>query len=161
MTYHDIDHFWAYCQNVELVFNAQHDCERLGCQPTGRRVLKQERIETDQFITVIEHTEEEHYIVNIHSFHRAHLVRKVFDSSSYAISPVLDPKHYIRNSPQSIVNRRPQQMKRIMKHLQRILRKERRQRKGKGKEKGKEKEKEKEKGKGKEREKRKLSHRDH
>lgn len=82
----------AHYQNVELVFNAQHDCERLGCQPTGRRALRQERIETDQFITVIEHTREDHYIVNIHSFHRAHLIRKIFDSASYAISPVLDRK---------------------------------------------------------------------
>ncbi|EMD34744.1 hypothetical protein CERSUDRAFT_28747, partial [Gelatoporia subvermispora B] len=64
-------------KNLKFEINAQHDCFRCQCKASGRRFIRQERVETALTEEFIEHGSDDHFIVNMHSLHNAHLVRQV------------------------------------------------------------------------------------
>ncbi|KAG7093258.1 hypothetical protein E1B28_006941 [Marasmius oreades] len=64
-------------QNISFLQNLQHDCRTNGCDATGTRKRINERKETDQMQAFIEHKSDRHYLINLFSFHNAHLVRHV------------------------------------------------------------------------------------
>lgn len=76
--------------------NAQHDCERGGCQPVQTLCELQEREETERWIWTIEHGNEEHFIVNMHNLHHPHMLRKLFKADLHVVPQTEDRKslHY-------------------------------------------------------------------
>lgn len=70
-------------QNVRLLFNAQHDCERSGCDESGVVAERQEREATKRRSLAVKHSPGEHYIVNMHSLHQPQLIRRIFDKDEY------------------------------------------------------------------------------
>ena len=58
----------------------QHDCRTCNCQPGVARAIRQERVDTTQTVLDIQHTDDECYVINLHAFHNAALVRKVLPS---------------------------------------------------------------------------------
>src|SRR6266478_4636992 len=64
-------------QDVEFDFNVQHDCLFAGCGPTGKRPRVQERIVASEATeTFIEHRDISRWIINTHSLHNGHLLRR-------------------------------------------------------------------------------------
>ncbi|KAF7312000.1 hypothetical protein MIND_00211900 [Mycena indigotica] len=62
-------------KDVSFNFNAQHDCRAAQCAATGSRAIIQERVASEKTEHFIVHKELERYIINLHSFHNAHLLR--------------------------------------------------------------------------------------
>ncbi|KAJ7193158.1 hypothetical protein GGX14DRAFT_537656 [Mycena pura] len=57
-------------------FSAQHDCRLANCQPTGSRAVIQEREITSQTISLLAHTDDDHFIVNMAALHNSTLLRR-------------------------------------------------------------------------------------
>ncbi|KAI9064035.1 hypothetical protein FKP32DRAFT_1714529 [Trametes sanguinea] len=63
--------------NIQFAFNAQHDCAHAGCAATATRPVRQERVDSDTVESYIEHRlDVARYIINIHSLHNPHLIRR-------------------------------------------------------------------------------------
>lgn len=60
---------------MQFIINIQHDCRTSQCQPTGRRTVLQERKDTGETVPAIEHVDNDRFIVNMHAFHNAALIR--------------------------------------------------------------------------------------
>ncbi|KAJ7635914.1 hypothetical protein B0H17DRAFT_1149590 [Mycena rosella] len=63
-------------QDIKFLYNVQHDCNLAECKATGKRPRMQERVDsgiTDKFIV---HNPMERFIINMHAFHNAHLLRQ-------------------------------------------------------------------------------------
>ena len=43
-------------KDVICTVNTQHECEKYGCQPTGSRLVRQERVNTSMVVPVVEHS---------------------------------------------------------------------------------------------------------
>lgn len=79
-------------QNVMFDFNVQHDCYYAKCSASGTRPVMQERIAsgtTEDYIVHM-HSPDEHFVINMHSFHNAHLVRNVLPRNLTAPQPYVD-----------------------------------------------------------------------
>lgn len=63
-------------QSVQFVFNAQHDCRACGCDASGVTRQMQEREESDTIIHSIVHKDDTRFVINMHGFHNARLLRK-------------------------------------------------------------------------------------
>ncbi|KAF5379419.1 hypothetical protein D9615_006531 [Tricholomella constricta] len=61
--------------NVLFEFNVQHDCCHSKCEASGERSIMQERIASGCTEAFIVHKEIDRYLINIHAFHNAHLIR--------------------------------------------------------------------------------------
>ncbi|KAG8784047.1 hypothetical protein FRC12_019015 [Ceratobasidium sp. 428] len=61
--------------NILGVINLQHRCAFVGCQDTGRVVVRQERQDTNITKKSIGHTDDTHFLINIHSMHNYKLTR--------------------------------------------------------------------------------------
>ncbi|KAF7300738.1 hypothetical protein MKEN_01298600 [Mycena kentingensis (nom. inval.)] len=72
----EIDDVDQYCA-VKFNFNAQHACYEGKCAPTGTRRVRQERQLTELTEAVLEHTDDDRFIINTSAFHNAHLIRRV------------------------------------------------------------------------------------
>jgi hypothetical protein len=55
----------------------QHDCNLHECQPTGSRQERQERHLTERVVQLIQHSDDSHFVLNMHAIHNAHLLRRV------------------------------------------------------------------------------------
>ncbi|KAJ7198300.1 hypothetical protein GGX14DRAFT_374386 [Mycena pura] len=58
-------------------FSAQHDCRIANCQPTASKAIVQERSETSRTISLLEHADDSHFIINMAALHNATLLRRV------------------------------------------------------------------------------------
>lgn len=76
-------------QNIEFVFNAQHDCRHCKCKPTGSEPIRQERHETSRTRRTLQHTQMERYLLNMHALHNADLIRQILPRHHWA------PKCYV------------------------------------------------------------------
>ncbi|KAJ7327990.1 hypothetical protein DFH08DRAFT_615407, partial [Mycena albidolilacea] len=68
-------------QNIRFQYNAQHDCNHAKCEATGERPRMQERVDSGLVDNFIIHKPTEHFIMNTHGFHNAHLLRQVLPRS--------------------------------------------------------------------------------
>ncbi|KAF6744824.1 hypothetical protein DFP72DRAFT_1176592 [Ephemerocybe angulata] len=64
-------------KDILFDFNVQHDCYTAKCAATGKRALKQERIDSGKIEEFIEHQPISRYVINTHAFHNAHRLRSV------------------------------------------------------------------------------------
>ncbi|KAJ2922664.1 hypothetical protein H1R20_g14407, partial [Candolleomyces eurysporus] len=64
-------------EDILFDFNAQHDCYTAKCVASGKRALKQERIDSGKIEAFIEHQPIERFVINTHAFHNAHRLRSV------------------------------------------------------------------------------------
>ncbi|KAF7315983.1 hypothetical protein MIND_00115300 [Mycena indigotica] len=62
-------------KDVSFSFNAQHDCRAAQCAATGSRAIIQERVASEKTEHFVIHKDLDRYIINLHSFHNAHLLR--------------------------------------------------------------------------------------
>ncbi|KAG7087903.1 hypothetical protein E1B28_011950 [Marasmius oreades] len=75
-------------EDISFLQNMQHDCRSVGCEATGVRKRMNERKETEQTQSFIEHKEEGRYLINLHSFHNAHLIRHVLPRELCTTEPL-------------------------------------------------------------------------
>lgn len=86
------DKITSFVQDIEFDFNVQHDCSFAGCGPTGKRPRVQERIESPEATeSFIEHCDVSRWIINIHSLHNGHLLRRCLPQDLVAPIPTMDP----------------------------------------------------------------------
>lgn len=79
-------------QDIEFDFNVQHDCLFAGCGPTGKRPCVQERIKSSQATEhFIEHCDVPRWIINIHSLHNGHLLRRCLPQDLVVPIHIIDP----------------------------------------------------------------------
>ncbi|KAJ6456513.1 hypothetical protein C8R45DRAFT_1056469 [Mycena sanguinolenta] len=57
-------------------FSAVHDCHLAKCAPTALRTVRQERQDTAQSIKILEHGDDEHFVINMAALHNATLLRR-------------------------------------------------------------------------------------
>lgn len=69
-------------------FNAQHDCQTGLCAATGTRLERQEHETTTQTAPVIEHSNDTHFIINLHALHNAALLREALPRNLTAPTPL-------------------------------------------------------------------------
>ncbi|KAJ6621714.1 hypothetical protein B0H10DRAFT_2187957 [Mycena sp. CBHHK59/15] len=62
---------------IHFVFNVQHDCRACGCDASGVTRQMQEHQESDTLVHSIVHSDDTRFVVNMHAFHNARLLRKV------------------------------------------------------------------------------------
>ncbi|KAK7008238.1 hypothetical protein R3P38DRAFT_2948527 [Favolaschia claudopus] len=78
-------------KEIMFQFNAQHDCVTCGCSTVSVPLL-QERIVTERMELQIKHSEQEHFILNMHALHNAHLIREVLPRNLSAPIPYLSDR---------------------------------------------------------------------
>lgn len=79
----------TYCvQGIDFLYNVQHDCPLSKCTASGKQPLMQERVESGLIQTYIEHKPIERFIINMHAFHNAHLLRATLPRSLVAPIPL-------------------------------------------------------------------------
>ncbi|KAF5371374.1 hypothetical protein D9615_009666 [Tricholomella constricta] len=66
--------------DVLFIFNAQHDCLAQQCK-TVEEPVRQERHTTACRQPVVTHANDDHYIINTHALHNAHLIRETLPRS--------------------------------------------------------------------------------
>lgn len=64
-------------KTVMFQYNVQHDCRMAHCVASGKRPVIQERIQTELTEPSIEHKPHDIFLINLHAFHNAHLIRAV------------------------------------------------------------------------------------
>jgi len=74
-------------QDIDFLYNVQHDCPLAKCTASGKQPLMQERVESGLIKTYIEHQSLERFIINTHAFHNAHLLRATLPRS--LVAPIL------------------------------------------------------------------------
>ena len=73
------------------MFNAQHDCTTAKCTDSKRAPRQQERLDLDETEPAIEHQPLDVYVVNTHSLHNAHLLRRALPCDLIVPTPFIDP----------------------------------------------------------------------
>jgi len=74
-------------QDIEFLYNVQHDCPLAKCTASGKQSLIQERVESGLFKTYVEHKPIERFVINTHAFHNAHRLRAALERS--LVAPIL------------------------------------------------------------------------
>ncbi|KAJ7062516.1 hypothetical protein C8F01DRAFT_986105 [Mycena amicta] len=69
-------------------FSAEHDCRMAGCQPTAVRAVIQERVATSRTTSLLEHADNEHFLVNMTALHNATLLRRVLPRALTVPRPI-------------------------------------------------------------------------
>ncbi|KAJ7863721.1 hypothetical protein B0H13DRAFT_2237080 [Mycena leptocephala] len=62
--------------SIQFSFNVQHDCRASECDASGVAHQMQERQQSDKIIHSIVHKDDTRFIINLHGFHNARLLRK-------------------------------------------------------------------------------------
>lgn len=81
-------------QTVDILFivNVQHNCREGKCLPSGHRARMQERVPTTLMQQTILHTNDTHFILNLHALHNAALIRKALPRHLTAPIPYLQDR---------------------------------------------------------------------
>ncbi|KAJ7838296.1 hypothetical protein B0H14DRAFT_3700910 [Mycena olivaceomarginata] len=74
--------------SVQFVISVQHDCRRGDCQPTIVRKELQEREETDRTTSLIKHTDDDHFVLNMSALHNSAQLRRALPRSLTDIQPL-------------------------------------------------------------------------
>ena len=78
-------------QNVQFLFNAQHDCVTAKCTDSHHTPRRQEWLELEVTEPAIEHKPVDEYVINTHSLHNAHLLRKAIPRALISPIPLISP----------------------------------------------------------------------
>ncbi|KAJ6624719.1 hypothetical protein B0H10DRAFT_2162124 [Mycena sp. CBHHK59/15] len=62
--------------SIVFLFSAEHDCRLADCQATALCSVTQERVETSRTVHLIEHAEDDHFIVNLAGLHNGTLLQR-------------------------------------------------------------------------------------
>ena len=73
------------------MFNAQHDCVTAECTDSQRVPCRQERLELEATEPMIAHNPVDEYVINTHSLHNAHLLRKAIPRALISPIPLIPP----------------------------------------------------------------------
>ncbi|KAH9947866.1 hypothetical protein B0H21DRAFT_851701, partial [Amylocystis lapponica] len=84
-----VAHLVILATDILFIVNVQHNCIDGRCSASGRRMRKQERLETEISQPFIEHTNDTHYVLNTHALHNAALIRKTLPRH------LTEPHHYL------------------------------------------------------------------
>ena len=101
---YSILHFKRHVQGIDFLYNVQHDCPLSKCTASGKQLLMQERVKSGLTQTYIEHQPIEHFVVNTHAFHNAHLLHVALPRSLVAPTP-LHPDRQAKHWPSSYTGR--------------------------------------------------------
>ncbi|THV06317.1 hypothetical protein K435DRAFT_645468 [Dendrothele bispora CBS 962.96] len=63
--------------DVLFRLSVQHDCRFGQCRASGTRTIRQERKEINQRVPIIEHVDDNNFIINMHALHNSTLIRKL------------------------------------------------------------------------------------
>ncbi|TDL13734.1 hypothetical protein BD410DRAFT_779140, partial [Rickenella mellea] len=85
-------------KDIQFIFNVQHNCRDRGCAASGTRSQHQERRETTATIAVIEHNDDDYFIVNMHALHNAALLRQTLPRE------LTKPKEFSTDRESTILN---------------------------------------------------------
>jgi hypothetical protein len=77
---------------IKFDFNVQHNCHLAKCSATGTQQRVQERVNSDVTEEFIIHKATTRYVINMHSFHNAHLVREALPRSLVAPQPLFEDR---------------------------------------------------------------------
>lgn len=70
--------YWGMVlKDVLFKFLAQHNCWKGKCLPTGSHSEKQEHQDTEQLVQLIDHADDDHFVINIHGLHNAVLLHNI------------------------------------------------------------------------------------
>ncbi|TFY81246.1 hypothetical protein EWM64_g2769 [Hericium alpestre] len=79
-------------EDIICSVNIQHDCHKGGCKATQKEYRMQERLITAQSRLLVQHSDNIHFIVNMHALHNHKQIRKALPShlvkSSFSIADV-------------------------------------------------------------------------
>lgn len=64
-------------EDVLFIISVEHDCYLLQCTTAAVRYERQERQDTTRQLRALLHGDDNHYIINTHALHNAHLLRRV------------------------------------------------------------------------------------
>jgi hypothetical protein len=79
---------------VLFEYNVQHDCHQAGCIASGTQAVVQERVESRVMETFIEHKPLDSFMINMHTFHNAHLIRFILPrdlTAQFPMQQTIDP----------------------------------------------------------------------
>ncbi|KAJ3792239.1 hypothetical protein GGU11DRAFT_760921 [Lentinula aff. detonsa] len=80
----------VHSSDVQFRFSAQHDCRLGNCQPTRRVNQIQERVITERVQQLLEHTDDDNFIVNMYALHNAAVLREALPRSLWKLVPLYD-----------------------------------------------------------------------
>ncbi|KAJ3713977.1 hypothetical protein DFJ43DRAFT_1043883 [Lentinula guzmanii] len=80
----------VHSSDVQFRFSAQHDCRLGNCQPTRRVNQIQERVITERVQQLLEHTDDDNFIVNMYALHNAAVLREALPRSLWKPVPLYD-----------------------------------------------------------------------
>ena len=95
---------------IHFAYNVQHDCPLAKCTASGKQPVIQERVASGLSKSCIEHQPIDCFVINIHAFHNAHLLRAALPRSLTIPIPIYHSenrklKHFeIAQSLQAIQN---------------------------------------------------------
>lgn len=72
-------------QQLQFIFNVQHDCERGKCQTAIiDSTVTQEHESITRRMPVLQHSDDLYFVINTHALHNAHLLRQILPRSLVA-----------------------------------------------------------------------------
>ncbi|KAJ3786078.1 hypothetical protein GGU10DRAFT_420697 [Lentinula aff. detonsa] len=80
-------------KDILFNFNTQHDCINGKCKIIqSTSYVLQERIETEKFKKVVEHSDDTRFFLNMHGLHNAHLIREALPRHLVAPTHLIDDR---------------------------------------------------------------------
>ncbi|CAK5262380.1 unnamed protein product [Mycena citricolor] len=92
---------------VQLAISVQHDCRRGGCEPNIVRKEKQEREETNQITKLIQHSDDDRFILNLSACHNHVQLCRILPPEM----TMLEPLHPDRKSFHTLMSSQAQSIK--------------------------------------------------
>ncbi|KAF8586804.1 hypothetical protein K439DRAFT_1340119 [Ramaria rubella] len=80
-------------QDIMFMINVQHDCRAILCKPTSRKPVVQEHEITMQTVSVITHTDDMFYVINLAALYNAALLRESLSHHLMAPQPLHIDRH--------------------------------------------------------------------
>ncbi|KAJ7222568.1 hypothetical protein GGX14DRAFT_352846 [Mycena pura] len=74
--------------DIQFFCSIQHDCRHGQCKPAIAGKERQEREETTRDISLIKHTDDDHFIVNMSGFHNFMELRRILPASLTTLAPL-------------------------------------------------------------------------
>ncbi|KAJ7711745.1 hypothetical protein DFH07DRAFT_763431, partial [Mycena maculata] len=80
---------------IQFIISVQHDCRMGSCQPAVAGKERQEREETNRQRSLIKHTDDDHFIINMGAFHNFTKLCRVLPRTLTQLKPLfVDRKQF-------------------------------------------------------------------